>query len=100
MLRLGRDHYVRVDTCDYSVHPRAIGARVHVERDLDWVVVRRGDEEVARHRRSLAPHRTITDPEHVAARREQRRLEAPPPPLLTEVELRDLAVYDQALGAL
>lgn len=98
-VRLGRDHYVRVDTCDYSVHPRAIGARVGVERDLEWVVVRRGQEEVARHRRSLAPHRTITDPEHAEARRRQRRLDAPVPPLRTEVEQRDLAVYDQALGA-
>jgi len=99
-VRLGRDHYVRVDTCDYSVHPRAIGARVDVERDLEWVVVRHGSEEVARHRRSLAPHRTITDPEHAKARRELQRLDPPVPPLRTEVELRDLAVYDQALGAL
>ncbi len=99
-VRLGRDHYVRVDTCDYSVHPRAIGARVDVERDLAWVVVRRGTEEVARHRRSLASHRTITDPEHAKARREQQRRDSPVPPLRTEVEQRDLAVYDQALGAL
>jgi transposase len=98
-VRLGRDHYVRVDTCDYSVHPRAIGARVEVERDLACVVVRRGQDEVARHRRSLAPHRTITDPAHVEARREQRRLEVPTPPLATDVELRDLAVYDHVLGA-
>ena len=28
--RLGRDHWVRVGTCDYSVHPRAIGRRVDV----------------------------------------------------------------------
>ena len=27
-LRLGRDHYVRVETCDYSVDPRAIGRRI------------------------------------------------------------------------
>lgn len=27
-IRLGRDYYVRVDTNDYSVGPRAIGARV------------------------------------------------------------------------
>jgi len=99
-VRLGRDHYVRVDTCDYSVHPSAIGARVDVERDLAWVVVRRGTEEVARHRRSLASHRTITDPEHARARREQQRRGPPVPPLRTEVEQRDLAVYDQALGAL
>jgi transposase len=28
--RLPRDHYVRVATCDYSVHPRVIGRRVEV----------------------------------------------------------------------
>ena len=37
--RLGRDHHVRVETCDYSVHPRAIGRRVEVRVDLDSVVV-------------------------------------------------------------
>ncbi|WP_420708895.1 Mu transposase domain-containing protein [Streptomyces sp. NRRL S-378] len=26
-LRLPRDHYVRLDTCGYSVHPLAIGRR-------------------------------------------------------------------------
>ena len=36
-VRLGRDYYVRVDTCDYSVDPRAIGARVDVSADLDTV---------------------------------------------------------------
>jgi hypothetical protein len=37
--RLGRDHWVRVGTCDYSVHPRAIGRRVEVRMDLEEVVV-------------------------------------------------------------
>ena len=35
--RLPRDHYVRVDTNDYSVHPRAVGRRVEVRVDLDEV---------------------------------------------------------------
>ena len=30
--RLGRDHYVRFSTCDYSVHPKAIGRRIEVTR--------------------------------------------------------------------
>ncbi|MFI9825561.1 IS21 family transposase [Streptomyces sp. NPDC052013] len=34
-LRLPRDHYVRIDTCDYSVHPLAIGRRIEVKADLD-----------------------------------------------------------------
>ena len=95
-----RLHPRRVGTCDYSVHPRAIGSRVEVTQDLEWVVVRRGQEEVARHRRSLAPHRTLTDPVHVEAREPQRGLEPPAAPLATEVGVRDLAVYDQVLGAL
>jgi hypothetical protein len=33
-----RDHYVRIGTCDHSIHPRAIGRRVQVRVDLDWVV--------------------------------------------------------------
>lgn len=97
-VRLGRDHYVRFGTCDYSVHPRAIGWRVEIEADLEQVVVRRGAEEVARHPRCWAQHQTITDPAHVAARRELVRVEAPRDPW-SEVEQRDLGVYDQ-LGVL
>lgn len=94
--RIARDHHVRVDTCDYSVHPRAIGRRVEVRVDLDYVVVGLAGEEVARHRRSMAKHRTITDPTHVAARSALRAL--PPPVDVDDVEVRDLAVYDRALG--
>jgi hypothetical protein len=66
--RNAQDHHVRIDTCDYSVHPRAIGRRVEVRVDLDSVVATMGRDEVARHPRSLAKHRTLTDPAHVAAR--------------------------------
>ena len=41
-LVLPRDHWVRLDTCDYSVHPAAIGQRVEVIADLDMVRIRRG----------------------------------------------------------
>ena len=72
--RLGRDHWVRIGTCDYSVHPRAIGRRVEVRMDLDEVVVTCAGDEVARHPRSWARHRTITDPDHERARdRDARR---------------------------
>lgn len=70
--RLGRDHCVRVQTCDYSVHPRVIGRRVEVRVDLEWVVVTGDGTEVARHRRSLAKHRTILDPARGRARRAPR----------------------------
>ena len=53
-VRLGRDYYVRVDTNDYSVDPRAIGARVDVTADLDAVRVRHGGRLVAEHPRRWA----------------------------------------------
>jgi transposase len=108
--RLGRDHYVRVGTCDYSVHPRAIGARVSVHTDTEEVVVRAGQEIVARHPRCWAAHQTLTDPGHAAAAaamraafRQQRALCGQDGSALAaagagevEVEQRDLAVYDRA----
>jgi transposase len=36
-LRLPRDHYVRLDSNDYSVHPSAVGRRIEVTADLDRV---------------------------------------------------------------
>lgn len=98
--RLGRDHYVRFSTCDYSVHPKAIGRRIEVTADLDFVVMTCAGEEIARHRRSLCPHRTITAVDHARARRElrARKLDEDAAPVDVEVEQRDLAVYDRALG--
>ena len=37
--RLARDHYVRLDSNDYSVHPAVIGRRIEVVADLDRVKV-------------------------------------------------------------
>lgn len=98
--RLGRDHYVRFSTCDYSVHPKAIGMRIEVMIDLDFLVVTCAGEEVARHRRSLCPHRTITAVAHARARQAMRarKLEEDIAPVDVEVEQRDLAAYDKALG--
>lgn len=95
--RLGRDHWVRIGTCDYSVHPRAIGRRVEVRMDLDEVVVTCAGDQVARHPRSWAKHRTITDPDHERARKIMRAFAA----AVAEdddVEVRDLSVYDRATG--
>lgn len=98
--RLGRDHWVRVGTCDYSVHPKVIGRMVEVRATPDEVVVTCGTEVVGRHLRSWAKHRTITDPEHDRARDLMRatRLRVPTTPLGDEVEVRDLSVYDRATG--
>jgi transposase len=99
-LRLPADHWVRVDTNDYSVHPRAIGRRVEIRRTLDEVIVTCGSDEVARHERVLAKHVTVTDPAHDAARRARAELARlpVPEPADTEVEQRDLSDYDRALG--
>jgi transposase len=98
--RLGRDHWVRVGTCDYSVHPKVIGRMVEVRASPDEVVVTCGSEVVGRHLRSWAKHRTITDPAHDQARDRMRatRLRVPTSPLQDEVEVRDLSVYDRATG--
>ena len=95
--RLGRDHWVRIGTCDYSVHPRAIGRRVDIRVDLDEVVVTCAAEEVARHPRSWARHRTITDPDHERAGKIMRALAAAVADD-EDVEVRDLSVYDRATG--
>jgi transposase len=98
--RLGRDHYVRVLSSDYSVHPRAIGRRVDVRADLDGVRITLAGDVVGQHRRSLVPHQVLTDPAHAIARADLRdacrALEATGPE--PEVEIRDLAVYDRLAG--
>jgi hypothetical protein len=91
------DPYVRVDTCDYSVHPVAVGRVVEVRVSQHEVVaVTRDGRMVARHARSFAPHRTITAPEHGRAIRDLREgtAERPEP----AVEIRDLATYDRLFG--
>ena len=100
-VRLPRDHYVRLDSNDYSVDPAVIGRRVEVTADLTRVRVLCGETVAADHQRCWAQHQTITDPGHLAAAkalRAARRLTAVPGPRDAEVEQRDLAVYDQLAG--
>ena len=96
--RIARDHHVRVGTCDYSVHPRAIGRRVEVHVALEHVTVTLGRDEVAQHGRSLAKHRTLTDPAHVRARDALRHTTVVDLDDDDHVEVRDLNVYDRVLG--
>ncbi len=100
--RLARDHYVRLDANDYSVHPAVIGRRVEVMADLDRVRVLCDGQLVADHARVWARHQTISDPAHVAAagalRRERVGVLRPVLALDTPVETRCLADYDTALG--
>ena len=94
--RLPRDHYVRLDANDYSVHPSAVGHRVEVTADCEQVKVSCDGRLVARHDRCWAAHQSITDPTHrqaaadlrVAARHHQTTVEA-------QVEHRVLADYDR-----
>jgi transposase len=65
-IRLGREYYVRVDTVDYSVDPRAIGRFVDITASLDTVTVQCDGQVVARHHRSWAKQGVVTDPAHKA----------------------------------
>jgi transposase len=108
--RIGRDHYIRVDTCDYSVHPLAIGKRVQVVTSTEEVIatLTPGGTVVARHGRCWAKHQTVTAPDHArtattlrgeyrhhtAAQAAQARTTAAAPDLI-EVEQRKLDTYDR-----
>jgi transposase len=100
--RLPRDHYIRLDANDYSVHPAAVGRRVEVRADLERVGVYCEGMPVADHARCWARHQTLTDPAHLDAasrlRRQRRQLQRQPVQLELEVQQRRLADYDQAFG--
>ncbi|MFE5538861.1 IS21 family transposase [Streptomyces sp. NPDC056492] len=104
--RLGRDHYVRVDTCDYSVDPAAIGHHVTILVDNERVIVlAAGGEIVAEHTRCWARHQTVTDPQHAETGRLMRQEHHHQRPAghirsvdsgpLVEVEQRELGSYDR-----
>ncbi len=93
--RLPRDHYVRVDTNDYSVNPRYVGRRVDVVVSLNEIVVTCDGTEIARHRRCVAKHQTLLTADHARILRQIRAEAAEPRPIEVTVEERDLGVYDQ-----
>ena len=95
--RLPRDHYVRVDTNDYSVNPRFVGRRVDVGVTLDEVVVTCDGIEVARHRRALAKHQTLLAPAHARILRQIRQEAVKVKAVDIAVEERDLGIYDQLI---
>lgn len=72
-VRLGRDYYVRVDACDYSVDPRVIGRFVDIDASATEVKVRCDGRVVARHPRCWARHGVITDPDHQTTAAQMRR---------------------------
>jgi transposase len=98
--RLPRDHYVRLDSNDYSVHPSVIGRRVDVIADADHVQVRCEGRLVADHFRCWATHQSITDPAHATAAaglRASYRVNTAPPAFV-DVAQRELSDYDHMLG--
>jgi hypothetical protein len=101
-IRLPRDHYVRIDTCDYSVDPAVIGRWVEVRAGLDRVTVMCEGRLAGCHDRCWVAHQTITDPGHRQAadamRAERLRAKLAAPPAGVDVEQRDLSRYDALLG--
>jgi transposase len=99
-VRLARDHYIRLDSNDYSVRPAVIGRRIEVIAGLDRVRALCDGEVVADHERIWARHQTISDPAHVLAARALRRQRVGVlrPVTEPEVEQRSLSVYDTAVG--
>ena len=98
-LRLPRDHYVRLDSNDYSVHPASIGRRVLVRADLQRVQAFSDGQLVADHERIWAVHQTISDPNHVQAAKALRRKHITARPIpQPDVAIRCLDDYDTALG--
>lgn len=102
--RLARDHYVRLDSNDYSVHPAVIGRRIEVIADLDRVRAFCEGKVVADHPRVWARHQTLTDPDHLEAAKVLRRTRVGAlrpvrePETELAVEIRALSDYDTALG--
>jgi transposase len=98
-IRLGRDYYVRLDTCDYSVDPNVIGRLVDMTADLDRVRVRAEGRLVADHARVWARGMTITDPAHQRTAAALRAAFQTPRTAPSSEDLhRDLGDYDRAFG--
>jgi len=97
-VRLPRDHYVRVDTNDYSVNPRFVGRRIEVRVTLEEVIANCDGTEVARHHRCLARHQSLLHPDHARVLRAMRAEQLVAAAFADAVEERDLADYDRALG--
>ena len=101
-MRLPRDHYVRLDSDDYSVHPWAVGRLVEVRADLTTVMITLDSKPVGRHEPCWGEHQSITELQHQQAagvmRAEPFRQHQQPKPDGQRVEQRSLADDDTALG--
>ena len=98
-MRIPQQPYLRFDTNDYSLDPRAAGRRVEVrasQREIAAVELGTG-ALVASHRRSFAKHLTFTDPAHQQLLDQLRGTRRRGPRV--EVELRSLERYDELIPA-
>jgi transposase len=97
--RVPQQPYLRLDTNDYSLDPRAAGRRVEVRASQrEIVAVELGTGAcVASHRRSFAKHLAFTDPAHQALLDHLRGDRRRGPEV--EVETRPLARYDALIPA-
>ncbi len=99
VMRVPQQPYLRFDTNDYSLDPRAAGRRVEVrasQREIVAVELGTGTR-VASHRRSFAKGLTFTDPAHQQLLDQLRGNRRRGPDV--EVELRSLDRYDQLIPA-
>jgi transposase len=97
--RVPQQPYLRFDTNDYSLDPRAAGLRVEVrasQRKITAIELGTG-ALVASHRRSFAKGLAFTDPTHQQLLEQLRGNRRRGPDV--EVELRSLARYDQLIPA-
>lgn len=99
VMRVPQQPYLRFDTNDYSLDPRAAGLRVEVrvtQQALTATLLGSG-AVVASHRRSFAKGLTFTDPAHQQLLDHLRGTRRRGPDV--EVELRSLARYDELIPA-
>ncbi|QXW04771.1 hypothetical protein KYT97_12560 [Rhodococcus globerulus] len=94
--RLARDHYIRLDSNDYSVHPSVIKRRIEVTADLArvpvWCRASASPTMFGRGRNIL----TISDFDHMKAAVALRHnhITAVRPATEPEVQIRSLSDYD------
>jgi transposase len=99
VMRVPQQPYLRFDTNDYSLDPRAAGRRVEVrvtQREITALELSTG-ALVTAHRRSFAKHLAFTDPAHQQLLDQLRGTRRRGPRV--EVELRSLGRYDALIPA-
>ena len=103
---VAEDYLVSLATNRYSVPCRFIGQRVEVQQRGDTVHIFHRDQEIATHPVLSGPHQFRILPEHgpgaIARTTRQRRSTirrvGSVTPMVPEVEVRDLACYEQLCG--